>query len=71
MRCHNNSADDFARRLGRARTSSAARARARSGMAAENIAKAVALKETGNEAFKRGDYKQAMISYHQVRALHA
>ena len=40
-------------------------------MAAENIAKAIALKETGNEAFKRGDYKQAMISYHQVRALHA
>lgn len=38
--------------------------------AAENIAKALDLKEQGNAAFKAGDYKQAMTAYHQVRARH-
>ncbi|EOD23280.1 hypothetical protein EMIHUDRAFT_239918 [Emiliania huxleyi CCMP1516] len=33
---------------------------------ATNLAKAAALKEEGNEAFKRGDYKAAMIAYHQI-----
>lgn len=35
--------------------------------ASENIAKAKALKEEGNEAFKAGEYKKAMVAYHQVR----
>eukprot|EP00967_Tisochrysis_lutea_P124133 scaffold207302_cov39-Tisochrysis_lutea.AAC.3 len=35
--------------------------------AAENIAKALELKEEGNAAFKAGDYKKAIAAYHQVR----
>jgi hypothetical protein len=35
--------------------------------ASENIAKATALKVEGNEAFKAGDFKKAMVAYHQVR----
>ena len=31
-----------------------------------NIEKAKALKEAGNAAFKSGDFKQAMVNYHQV-----
>ena len=31
-----------------------------------NIAKALELKEEGNAAFKAGEYKQAMVHYHQV-----
>jgi len=34
--------------------------------AAENMAKAMAFKEEGNVAFKKGDYKAAMVAYHQV-----
>ena len=37
-------------------------------MAAENLAKARELKDSGNDAFKAGDYKAAMASYHQVRS---
>lgn len=35
-------------------------------MARESIAKALDLKEKGNEAFKNGDYKKAMTAYHEI-----
>lgn len=35
-------------------------------MAAANIAKAIELKASGNDAFKRGEYKAAMGSYHSM-----
>ena len=34
--------------------------------AADNIAKALSLKEEGNTCFKAGDYKGAMAAYHQI-----
>ena len=34
-----------------------------------NITKALELKAQGNEAFKAGDYKQAMVFYHQAAPL--
>lgn len=36
--------------------------------AADNIAKALDLKEEGNTHFKAGDYKKAIAAYHQARA---
>ena len=36
------------------------------GSAAENIATALDLKAKGNEAFKAGNYKEAMVHYHQI-----
>lgn len=35
-------------------------------MQTENIAKALDLKEKGNQAFKNGDYKVAMTAYHEI-----
>ena len=35
---------------------------------AKNIAKALELKEEGNQHFKEGNYQKAMAAYHQVGA---
>lgn len=37
-----------------------------SSSAEANIAKALELKAQGNEAFKAGNYKEAMVAYHQI-----